>query len=234
MNIELQRPVETNADTTRANVNFRPVELSQFDHKPDVIVVGARIAGAVAAYNLARKGKNVLVIDKENILEETKPPCSGCGGLVQSKAVKLLESIGIELPENLIRQRLDGYILHLPHGGILDIATPGLLALDRGFGPIKAKKQKGLDAFILEKAIKAGAKFLVAKVDVIELAQKGKAIITAQDETCTSDFVIGAFGHNNFIRKKINMPALKQEFLLFMSLSSRMIFTMKFTEQKYM
>lgn len=177
-------------------------EVIQFD---GVIVVGGRIAGAIAAYNLARHGIKVLCLDKENILEETYPSCSGCGGLKQAKTVELLASIGITLPEKIIRQRLDGYIVLLPHGGILNIPTPGLLAVDRGFGPVRGDKRQGLDAFLLQKAIDAGAKFEVAKVEKIDLGQNGKAAVTTANRKYFANFVMGAFGHSP-IQNAITVP----------------------------
>ena len=186
--------------------NPQSLESNKVLQSAEVIVVGARIAGSIASYHLARHGRKVLCLDEENILAETHPSCNGCGGLIQSRTVELLDSIGITLPEEIIRQRLDGYIVHLPHGGILDISTSELLAVDRGFGPAKGNKRLGLDAFLLQKAIDAGAIFEVGKVEKIDLGQNEKAIITTKKGRYKAGFVMGAFGHNHFMQNAINVP----------------------------
>ena len=65
----------------------------------DVIVVGAGPAGATLAYELARKGIGVLVLEKEKL-----PRYKCCAGGVTSKAAKLLDFNIFEVAENVIHE----------------------------------------------------------------------------------------------------------------------------------
>ena len=204
MSLEVQLPtafIPVTSITSEFHRRPEAREVIQFD---GVIVVGARIAGSIAAYDLARHNIPVLCLDSQDVRIETSPSCTGCGGLVQNKTKELLETIGISL-ESVTRQVMDGYTVHLPHGGRLEVSTPGMLALDRGFGPAKGDKHLGLDAFLLQTAINAGARFEVDPVEKIDLGQNGRAIVTTKNHIYSANFVMGAFGHSS-IQEKISVP----------------------------
>ncbi|MDA8182821.1 MAG: geranylgeranyl reductase family protein [Actinomycetota bacterium] len=61
----------------------------------DVLVVGAGPAGSVAALCLARGGARVALLDKASF-----PRDKACGDLVGPRGVRLLEDLGVELPES--------------------------------------------------------------------------------------------------------------------------------------
>ncbi len=63
----------------------------------DVIIVGAGPAGATLAYELARKGIRVLLLEKERL-----PRYKCCAGGVTAKAAKLLDFDISEVAENVI------------------------------------------------------------------------------------------------------------------------------------
>lgn len=56
----------------------------------DVVVIGAGVAGAVAAYLLARRGLQVLLVEKASW-----PRAKACGGCVNAATLQLLSDIGI-------------------------------------------------------------------------------------------------------------------------------------------
>ena len=55
-------------------------------HLYDVIIVGAGPAGATLGYELARKGVDVLILEKERL-----PRYKPCAGGITIKTVKLLD-----------------------------------------------------------------------------------------------------------------------------------------------
>lgn len=56
----------------------------------DCIVIGAGPAGAIAAQQIAKQNKEVLLVDKENF-----PRAKVCGSCINSSAVNLLEIAGL-------------------------------------------------------------------------------------------------------------------------------------------
>ena len=74
----------------------------------DVIVVGAGPAGAIAARELARLGKQVLLVDKASL-----PRRKVCGGCLNAAGMATLARLGLEnLPASVGAQPLDSLSLH--------------------------------------------------------------------------------------------------------------------------
>lgn len=109
----------------------------------DVVVIGAGVAGAVAAYLLARHGRHVLLVEKASW-----PRAKACGGCVNAATLHLLKAIGLEEVGRA--------------GGRYDrisLAAAGRraeLALPQG----RAMSREWLDALLVDGAIEAGARFL--------------------------------------------------------------------------
>ena len=109
----------------------------------DVLVVGAGVAGAMAAYGAAQRGLSVLLIDKAAF-----PRGKVCGCCLNPAAVKLLEEAECDI-------RASGATpierLYLACGGITaKISIPGGLAISR----------EALDMALIDHAQKAGAVFM--------------------------------------------------------------------------
>jgi flavin-dependent dehydrogenase len=173
----------------------------------DVIVIGGSVAGAMAAYKLAREGLEVLCLDPRDVRHRTLPSCTGCGGLIQKRAVELLASVGIRIPDEIIRGRLEGYVVHMPRGGRIQVPVP-MLAVYRGFGPLEETHQRrGFDAFLLQKATQEGVRFEQERVVGIQLRNGAKAqVVTQAGRKLEADMVVGAFGHNRQLVDRIEVP----------------------------
>ena len=109
----------------------------------DVLVVGAGVAGAMAAYGAAQRGLSVLLIDKAAF-----PRGKVCGCCLNPAAVKLLEEAECDI-------RASGATpierLYLACGGTTaKIPIPGGLAISR----------EALDMALINHAQKAGAAFM--------------------------------------------------------------------------
>jgi flavin-dependent dehydrogenase len=115
----------------------------QLDSLWDVLVVGAGVAGAMAAWGAARKSRRVLLIDKAAF-----PRGKACGCCLNAAAVQLLDQAGL----NLRRYgAMPIHQFHLAcHGAAARLQMPPGLALSR----------EVLDVALIEHAQKAGAVFL--------------------------------------------------------------------------
>ena len=170
-----------------------------------IAVVGAGPGGSTAALILARAGKHVTCYDPRNILQVTKPACTGCAGLVQDSCLADLEAVGLSPPDEVVQRRLQGYVVHLAHGARMTILTKRMIAVYRGFGPLESAQRgiEGFDAWLLSEAIAAGVRFEPTVVNRIETAVDGEARLSTADGVDTADFVIGAFAHNRHLAESV-------------------------------
>lgn len=111
----------------------------------DVIVVGAGCAGALAAREVARRGRSVLLVDKASF-----PRWKVCGCSINARAQAALRSAGLgdllgsngAVPLDTFRVAAQGRVASLP--------LPGYVALSR----------EVLDSALVRAAIESGANFL--------------------------------------------------------------------------
>lgn len=112
----------------------------------DVLVVGAGPAGSLAAWQLARAGARVLMVDRAAF-----PRPKLCGDTLNPGAVRLLDSLGLN----------GGPIAAAPELSGMLITGPGTrIAARYGDGASgRAVERTVLDHWLLEQAIAAGVKF---------------------------------------------------------------------------
>lgn len=115
----------------------------------DVVVVGGGPAGATAAARLARRGVEVVVLDRARF-PRTKP----CGEFLSPAATPLLETLGArDAVERAGARRLDRVRI-VAHGEPVELRFPDLgTAPPWGF----ALSRERLDAILLDRAREAGA-----------------------------------------------------------------------------
>jgi menaquinone-9 beta-reductase len=112
----------------------------------DAIVVGAGPAGALAARQLARAGKSVLLVDKA-----TFPRYKVCGCCLNATAAALLEQIGIgHVLRDLRAQPIDQLALATTGRSVTLPIPPGGFSVSR----------EALDEALVREAISGGAEFL--------------------------------------------------------------------------
>lgn len=80
----------------------------------DVVIVGAGPGGSAAAIELARRGRKVLLIDRENF-----PRDKSCGDGITRSGVKLLDQLGV-LPSLAGQQMVEGARVHMRGRGHRD------------------------------------------------------------------------------------------------------------------
>lgn len=166
----------------------------------DVVVVGARCAGAATAMLLARAGKRVLVLERGRPGRDTL----STHGLMTGAVVQLHRWNLLERLEAAGTPRIDKATFHYAEEPLeLDIAPRfGIQGL---YGP----RRMVLDGLLLDAAVEAGAHVMFgARVDA--LVRHGERVAGVQfrgpDGTfheVESDLVVGADGRNSTIAELV-------------------------------
>lgn len=146
--------------------------------KYDTIIVGAGPAGSFSAYQLAKKGRHVLVLEKKAF-----PRYKACGGALSSRAVDLLPFA----ISPVVQARVHEIIF------TLNGEKPISGEVDKPFAFMVMRSM--LDSFLLEKAQEEGAIFY-PNCQVVHLEQQNDRVLvfTAVGETFQGDYLIGADG----------------------------------------
>ena len=154
----------------------------------DVIVVGAGPAGATLAYELAKKGIGVLVVEKEKL-----PRYKCCAGGVTSKAVKLLDFDVSEVVEDVIYELIFTFNMGSPYVG--QHSQPLIYTVMRDV----------FDQFLMKKAQQMGALLMDSqKVTQIRVSADWVEISTA-DNVFHSRLLVGADGAYSVVARELGM-----------------------------
>ena len=156
--------------------------------KFDVIVVGAGPGGAMTALELAAKGFQVLLLDKQHF-----PRYKVCGGAVSAKAQELLDFPLEELSLNSVcRAHLGVY------RGIsaeVELETPFIYMVMRD----------KFDQRLVQSAINKGVEFRTGE-DFRTLERKAEGVVVHTGKGAyLAGFVVGADGVYSGVRQQLNL-----------------------------
>ncbi len=169
----------------------------------DVVVVGAGPAGSVAAKRLRDYGFDVSLYEKEKL-----PRHKHCGGYVSYKAIKDLDSMGIDCRDVLL-QRIRGWafrcaneVVSLDSGGPED-DLPGNVYREE------------FDHFLAKIAVESGARVVDStKISKIVVPEKGEGAcsVVSQRGREECEVILGADGAQSAVRRHlgISYPREKQ------------------------
>lgn len=151
----------------------------------DVVICGAGPAGAYAAYLLAQQGLDVVLVDKASFPRE-KP----CGGAMSRKALGLVE---FDLAP-VVERRVTGAWLAY-RGRAVRRDAGGLVAA--------MTRREALDAFLLERAVAAGAQFRPGSAFLDVAARPDRLVVTTSGGEVCARYLLGADGVASAVRGRV-------------------------------
>lgn len=159
----------------------------------DVLIIGAGPAGTATAIALARRGAQVLIIDKAHF-----PRNKTCGGLLTSKSMGMLKD-QLSLPdvEKCVLYETNGFEVH---------STTHLINRVFGEKQLRFTSRNVLDHYLLQHAIHLGCDFLQMCLTQIpkdhHLNHDGQSYSFAN--------VVGAYGANSSLALATNCRRARQ------------------------
>lgn len=177
------------------------------ENERDVIVVGAGPAGAMTATILAQKGRNVLLLDKDDF-----PRDKTCGDAVPSGAIEKMWQYGMK---DKIETAVDKGEFY-PLSGMMLVSPKGH-ELHAHFDEHSNGGQNGADSYVAPRmyfdhviqrqAVESGAEFCQAQVKE-PIVEDGKVVgvrarVNGSVEEFRSNIVIGADGVTSTITRNL-------------------------------
>lgn len=152
----------------------------------DVITVGGGPAGATAAYELARSGFQVLLLEKKRL-----PRHKACGGCLSPR---ILSALSFD-----VREAVEETIHHATF--TFNGADPCLTSSARPMGYMVERSR--FDHLLCQMAVKAGARLQEGQVvKDVRRASEGVEVAT-ENGTYRARLVIGADGANSIVRRRL-------------------------------
>jgi geranylgeranyl diphosphate/geranylgeranyl-bacteriochlorophyllide a reductase len=156
----------------------------------DVVVVGGGPAGAIAAEDLAKLGRNVMLLDRAGRI---KP----CGGAIPPRLMR-----DFDVPDHMLVAHAKSARMIAPSNKVVDMPVEG--------GFVGLVDREHFDEWLRERAQKAGATRQTGTFERIERDHKDRAIVCfadseGQEHKVLAKVVIGADG----ARSKVARQTLK-------------------------
>lgn len=147
----------------------------------DVAIIGAGPAGSSAAYELAKNGLKVIILDKEKF-----PRFKACGGGLSLKAYALFDFN----VDHLLERKIKSAKIFYKTTEFIELGSNDHLGY--------IVNREIFDHFLVQKAIEKGAEFRdESEVLSLEIREEKISVILKKDKI-TSRFVIGADGALSF------------------------------------
>ncbi len=157
----------------------------------DLAVVGAGVAGSVAAYHAAKKGLKVVLLEKERL-----PRHKLCGGAITEKTVNLLKNLGMTPDRQSLGLEIENVTVKVP-GGEKSIKISS--------GKIYTTYRNIFDNFLAMKAQEAGAElFQDTFVRSIDIGTSPVLYIRGGDEI-RAKYIIGSDGFYSLVARETKL-----------------------------
>jgi flavin-dependent dehydrogenase len=170
-----------------------------------IAVIGGGPAGsffALHALTFAHRRHirlEVIVFEPKDFTARGPLGCNKCAGILSSRLVRNLWTLGLTLPPHVILGHIQAYVLHLDDL-TLEIARPepwrDIVSIYRGGGPRLGTLdlRASFDAWLLGRAQARGTHLVGQRVEEVNLL--GRPVVRTQDRRYECDLVVLACGVN--------------------------------------
>ena len=154
----------------------------------DVIVVGTGPAGSVLAYLLAKRGLDVLILERA-----TLPRYKTCGGGVTWKAMQNLPFDASAVFEQKAV------------GGVVTYAGQQLLKVEVGWPVAWLVMRDRFDHYLVQQAVQVGAR-LVEGISVLNVEERAdRVVVTTTQGELQAQLLAGADGVNSIVAQSVGL-----------------------------
>jgi len=171
-----------------------------------VIIVGGGPAGCFAGLHLLELARqkglelDILLFEPKDFAAVGPAGCNRCAGILSSRLIRGLNSLGMTLPAKVIETKIHAYSLHIADQVFrIEQPDPGrtIISIYRGGGPRLGDPAniKGFDAFLLDFARQRGVTHIKERVRKIAWAEK--PVVKTRDNAYEADFLVLATGVNS-------------------------------------
>ena len=171
----------------------------------DVLVVGGGPAGASTAFALARRGVEVVLIDRARF-----PRPKPCAEYLSPEASRILRDMNaLDAVESSGAAQLKGVVVRSPNGSVLR----GEFVADHGFVPFSDRglsvRRELLDQVLLDRARAAGARVIegarLTEVAVRDGRIESATVVNGAPDSVRPRFVIGADGLRSVVARRLGL-----------------------------
>ncbi|OGO66499.1 MAG: hypothetical protein A2030_01340 [Chloroflexi bacterium RBG_19FT_COMBO_50_10] len=154
----------------------------------DVIVIGTGPAGSVLAYLLAKRGLDVLILERA-----TLPRYKTCGGGLTWKA---LQNLPFDVSSVFENKAI---------GGVVTYAGQQLLKVEVGWPVAWLVMRDRFDHYLVQQAVQAGAR-LMEGISVSSVEERGdRVVVTTTVGELQAQLLAGADGVNSIVARSVGL-----------------------------
>ncbi|MBI4296480.1 MAG: FAD-dependent oxidoreductase [Chloroflexi bacterium] len=169
-----------------------------------VAIIGGGPAGSFFALYLLhfaeQKGirPQIIIYQERNFTEGGPKGCKGCAGVLSFTLMENLKELGLQIPEHVIRSRIEQYAVHSPYTSI-SISKPEqqmqIISIYRGNGPRVSNFSDSIsfDGWLLGETRKLGVRIEERRVNKIDLRN---ATVETEYGKSSYDLIVLATGVN--------------------------------------